>query len=100
MVRVSVNGKMDAVTAPDFESAFTDIVAQGDLKFLVDLSSLEYISSAGLRAILVVAKRLKERDGEMLFVGLQGNVRDVFKISGFYSLFRIFGTEDEITKQN
>lgn len=99
MVKVSVNGKMDAVTAPDFEIALSGMIAQGDLKFLVDLSGLEYISSAGLRAILVVAKALREREGEMLFVGLQDHVHDVFRISGFYSIFRIFRTEDEILKQ-
>lgn len=99
MVKVSVNGKMDAVTAPDFENALSCIIAQGDLKFLVDLSGLEYISSAGLRAILVVAKELRKREGEMLFVGLQNHVQDVFKISGFYSIFRILRTEDEVPKQ-
>lgn len=99
VVKVSISGKMDAVTAPDFESALTSMIAQGEVKFLVDLSGLEYISSAGLRAILVVAKELKERKGELLFVGLCDHVRDVFKISGFYSIFRIFLTEDEIPKQ-
>jgi anti-sigma B factor antagonist len=63
------------------------------------LSGLEYISSAGLKAILVVAKALREREDDMLFVGLQDHVQDVFRISGFYSIFRIFGTEDEILKQ-
>jgi len=99
MVKVSISGKMDAVTAPDFESALSGIIAQGELKLLIDLSGLEYISSAGLRAILVVAKELRGKEGEMLFVGLQDRVQDVFRISGFYSIFRIFLTEDEILKQ-
>ncbi len=98
-MKVFVSGKMDAVTAPDFESALSGMIAQGDLKFLVDLSGLEYISSAGLRAILVVAKKLKEEDGEMIFAGLREHVQDAFKISGFYPIFKIFRTEDDIPKQ-
>lgn len=90
---------MDAVTAPDFESSLSKMIAQGEVKFLVDLSGLEYISSAGLRAILSVAKELKEKEGELIFVGLHDHVQEVFKISGFYSIFRIFRTEDEIPKQ-
>ncbi len=99
MTKVSITGEMDAVTAPDFESTLSKMIAQGEMKFLVDLSGLEYISSAGLRSILAVAKGLKERGGELLFVGLHDHVRDVFELSGFYSIFRIFRTEDEIPKQ-
>ncbi len=98
-VKVSISGKMDAVTAPDFENALSGMIAQGEVKFLVDLSGLDYISSAGLRAILVVAKELKGREGELLFVGLRDHVQDIFKISGFYSIFRIFRTEDEFLNQ-
>ena len=98
-VKVFISGKMDAVTAPDFESSLSGMIAEGDLRFLVDFSGLEYISSAGLRAILVVAKELREKEGEMIFVGLQSHVQEVFKISGFDEIFRIFRTEDEVPKQ-
>jgi anti-anti-sigma factor len=87
---VVVKGRMDAVTAPTFEETLQDLIATGENGFLIDLSELQYISSAGLRSFLVLAKKLKLQGGELLFAGLQGPVDEVFKISGFYSIFKIF----------
>jgi anti-anti-sigma factor len=79
---VSVKGKIDAVTAPEFEKALSNLIAQGENIFLLNFSGLEYISCAGLRSILATAKQLKPKDGNILFSGLKGPVKDVFKISG------------------
>jgi len=95
---VSVKGKIDAVTSPDFEKGLADLLEKGETILLVDFSSLEYISSAGLRSILAIAKTLKAKDGKMLFAGLRGPVKEVFKISGFESLFKIFETSEEALK--
>ena len=89
---VAVKGRMDAITAPDFEKHLGDLIAAGERKFIVDLSELEYISSAGLRSILVIAKRLKADHGDIRFAGMRGAVEEVFKISGFHSIFKIFPT--------
>jgi anti-anti-sigma factor len=87
---VTVKGRMDAVTAPAFEKTLQDLIVTGENGFLIDLSELQYVSSAGLRSFLVLAKKLKLQEGELLFAGLQGPVDEVFKISGFYSIFKIF----------
>ncbi|MDD4004428.1 MAG: STAS domain-containing protein [Elusimicrobiaceae bacterium] len=92
---VTVTGRMDAVTAPDFESKMTESIIGGDRKLVIILTGLEYISSAGLRAILAIAKRMRENQGQLVFAGLQGHVLEVFKISGFRSIFKIFDTEQE-----
>lgn len=92
---VSVSGRMDAVTAPDFESKITEAIIGGERKLVITLTGLEYISSAGLRAILAIAKRMRENQGQVVFAGLQGHVLEVFKISGFRSIFKIFDTEQE-----
>jgi anti-anti-sigma factor len=94
-VILSVKGRMDAVTSPQFDKAFLDLVAQGNRSFLLNMDSLEYISSAGLRSILAAAKQLKEKQGTILFAGLHGPVEEVFKISGFYSIFQVFGSEED-----
>jgi anti-sigma B factor antagonist len=94
-VIISVQGRMDAVTSPQFDKAFSDLVAKDSRTFLLDMGGLEYISSAGLRSILSAAKQLKEKQGKLLFVGLHGPVEEVFKISGFYSIFQIFNSEDD-----
>jgi anti-anti-sigma factor len=97
-VVVSVKGKIDAVTAPEFEKALSTLIAQGENIFLFNFSGLEYISSAGLRSILATAKQLKPKGGNILFSGLKGPVKDVFKISGFGTIFKIFETREDALK--
>jgi len=87
---VSVKGRLDALTAPELEKDLLETIAGRENRFLMDLSGLQYISSAGLRSLLVLAKKLKSEQGEIFFTGLQGPVDEVFKISGFYSIFKIF----------
>ena len=96
---VSVTGRMDAVTAPEFEKNLSELMSKGEKKFLVNLAGLEYISSAGLRSILVIAKRSKAGQDEVIFSGLRGPVEEVFKISGFHSIFKIFDSEEAALNQ-
>lgn len=98
-VVVSVKGRIDAVTAPEFEKGLLALMAGGDSTLILNFSGLEYISSAGLRSILATAKQLKAKEGKMLFASLQGPVKDVFKISGFGSIFKIYDTEEEALRQ-
>ncbi|MBG0777978.1 MAG: STAS domain-containing protein [Desulfovibrionaceae bacterium] len=90
-----VKGRMDAVTAPEFEEYVNSCTAKGATAFVVDLGGLEYISSAGLRSILASAKKLKALNGKILFCGLQGMVKEVFDISGFASMFSVFPTAQD-----
>jgi anti-anti-sigma factor len=96
---VSVKGRIDAITAGEFEKGLSALMAGGGYLLVLNFSDLEYISSAGLRSILSTAKQLKAKEGQMLFVGLQGTVKDVFKISGFGSIFKIYDTEGEALRQ-
>ena len=97
-VVISVKGRIDAATAPDFEKAIANLIAQGENTFLLELSGLEYISSAGLRSILATAKQLKPKGGNIFFSGLRGPVKDVFNISGFGTIFKIFETQEDALK--
>ena len=94
-VILSVKGRMDAVTSPQFDKAFSEQIAKGNRSFLLSMDNLDYISSAGLRSILAAAKQLKEKQGVILFAGLHGAVEEVFKISGFYSIFQVFVSEED-----
>lgn len=96
---VSVKGRIDAVTAPDFEKSLSERISSGESNMVVNLSELEYISSAGLRSILAIAKVLKAKGGKMVFACLKGTVKDVFKISGFGSIFQIYDSEEEALAQ-
>lgn len=92
---VTVSGRIDAITAPDFENHLDGLIGQGNKLLLINLSGLGYISSAGLRSILSSAKKLKTLAGELVFAGLQGPVEEVFQISGFQSIFKIFPSEGD-----
>jgi stage II sporulation protein AA (anti-sigma F factor antagonist) len=95
---VAVSGKMDAVTAPEYEQRLRELMAAGGKRFVNDFSELVYISSAGLRSILATAKALKAQDGVLSFCGIRGPVKDVFEISGFGSLFQLHDSLDSALK--
>ncbi|THB66329.1 MAG: anti-sigma factor antagonist [Desulfovibrio sp.] len=92
---IKVTGRMDAVTAPEFEEKSGEIMEAGNTDFIVDFGSLEYISSAGLRSVLSVAKKLKAKQGGIRFCNLDGMVQEVFSVSGFSSMFPIFDTLED-----
>ena len=86
---VSVKGRMDAVTSPVFEKSLESLMGDGESVFVIDLANLDYISSAGLRSILALAKKLKTAGGSLHLVALQDAVKEVFDISGFSSIIPI-----------
>jgi len=90
---VSLKGKLDAVTAPEFDKKLEGLLSEGENNLIINLGELEYISSAGLRSILAFAKQLKANGGRMVLAELRGPVKEVFEISGFYSIFQILESE-------
>ncbi len=92
---LEVSGRMDALTAPQFEAACDEWLKASEKRMVVDMTALEYISSAGLRAILAVAKKLKAQGGELSFCALRGIVAEVFSVSGFAKLLPVFTTREE-----
>ncbi|HEU18748.1 MAG TPA: anti-sigma factor antagonist [Deltaproteobacteria bacterium] len=96
---VSVTGRMGEVTAPAFEEKMRKYIADEKIKFIVDFKELEYISSAGLRSILAIAKMLKDKNGTMVLSSLTGAVKEVFEITQFVSIFTIYdNTEDALSE--
>ncbi|SMH40913.1 STAS domain-containing protein [Mesorhizobium australicum] len=89
----SLQGRLDSSNSSTVE---TELFNQlGDGGFVLDVSKLDYISSAGLRVVLVVAKRLKQSGSAFLLAGMQPHIRDVFEISGFLSLLAVAENRDE-----
>lgn len=75
--------RIDSSNAQAFEARCTTLIADGPKKVVIDFSKVDYISSAGLRVILVAAKMVKSQGGALTLCGLRGNVREVMEISGF-----------------
>jgi len=91
-VVVRLAGKLDAATAPLLERECETWAGQGPRRLVLDLGGLDYISSAGLRAVLVSAKKLKAQGGALSLCALSEPVREVFDISGFAAVFPLFDT--------
>jgi anti-anti-sigma factor len=89
-VFIEAEGRMDAASAPNFENQCQKWIDKGIKTIVVDLSKLEYLSSAGLRSILVVTKKLKADNGKLMFCGISGTVKEIFDISGFSSMFDFY----------
>lgn len=92
---VKVDGRIDAVSAPEFEKSCLEWVEQGESVLIMDMEKLEYMSSAGLRSILVVGKKLKAAGGSIAFSSLKPHVAHVFSISGFGSMFPVHESLDK-----
>jgi anti-anti-sigma factor len=86
---VRLIGRLDTETSADFELAAYDAHQAGARQFVVDLSEISYVSSAGLRVLLALGKKL-EGNGELKLCGIKGVVKEVFEKSGFARLFTIF----------
>ncbi len=68
----------------------------GGYQIVLDLSRLDYISSAGLRVLMITAKQVKSQEGEIVVAGMQPVVREIFDISKFTFVFKCFGSVSEI----
>lgn len=91
---IAVSGRLDNVTSATLAEHLSSTLGT-QRRLLLELSQLEYISSAGFRVLLVAAKRAKETDAQIVLAGLAGQVRQLFEVGGFLKLFRIYGTRDE-----
>lgn len=95
IVTLNITGRLDAMTAVDAEKEFDEVLQQESDQLLVNLAGLDYISSAGLRVLLVVAKKVQQRGGKVVLAELTPGVKEVFEISGFSSIFKIFDSSEE-----
>ena len=91
---VKLAGRLDSSTAQPAEENFAQMLGSGAPRLAIDMSRLEYISSAGLRVLLVVAKKVQQAKGKMVLFGLVPNVREVFAVSGFDKIFAIQADAD------
>ena len=92
---LAFEGRLDTGTSPDAQQRLTRLIEEGQNRLLVNFEKLDYISSAGLRVLLATAKQLKGIDGELRICSLNEVVMEVFDISGFTTIFKVFGDEAE-----
>ncbi|MEO5335748.1 MAG: STAS domain-containing protein [Magnetospirillum sp. WYHS-4] len=94
-VVVELNGRLDSNTCKPVEDRLVALLDGGTQALVLDFTGLEYISSAGLRVLLVTAKRMKAAQGRLSICAIRPEVREVFEISGFSKIFSIFPSRVE-----
>lgn len=85
-------GRIDTTTSPVVEAKFRKAIDAGVRSLVVDFEGVDYISSAGLRVFLVLAKRLRDLRGRLVLCGMPEPVRQVFHLAGFMQLFEVEAT--------
>lgn len=84
---VALEGRLDTMTAPELEKAMEKIPYEV-LTLVLDMTQLEYVSSAGLRVLLKMQKIMSRR-GKMVLVGVNESIMEVFEITGFSDVLTI-----------
>lgn len=82
-------GQINSANAAAFESDLMAQVDKGEHRVVLDLARLDYVSSAGLRVVLLLAKKLKQAGGALVLCDLQPSVREVLEISGFLAILTV-----------
>lgn len=94
-------GRLDSGTAPLLDRHLSAVIQRGDTRLVLDLTSVDYISSTGLSVFLSAAKKIKPvPGGSLALAGLNSRIRLVFEMSGFLRLFPVFATVDEAVAQS
>lgn len=91
---LSLNGSIDAITAPEITEFIQAQIAKGNTKLVADLSGVDYTSSAGLRVLLGAIKDTRAKSGDLRLAGIQPDVQKVLNLSGFTNILKIFDDTD------
>jgi len=89
------NGRLDAISSPTAESKVFDYVNNGQYKLLFDVREMDYLSSAGMRMLLSVTKKLRSLSGKLVLFAVTSSVMDILKMSGFDHVLEIVQTEED-----
>jgi len=92
---VEVEGPLNSETSPDFDDYIKKIIENGFSFILLDLYKLNFISSEGIGATLLLHRRVNEKNGAVIFFNLNGEVSGLFDILGFSRIFNIADQESD-----
>ena len=88
---VVVKGRIDSSTAPQLTEALEGVTGSGRYKIVLDMSDLEYMSSAGFRALLSSQRVCKRYNrGEIVLANVPERVKEALELAGFTELFKTF----------
>jgi anti-anti-sigma factor len=92
---IRISGSIDALTSDEAQTFFDKQINNTQTCLVIDLSQVDYLSSAGMRVLISAMKNARLRGGNLYLAGLRDNVHQVLNLAGFTSIFKIFPTVDE-----
>jgi len=95
VVVVRMEGRLDAASSPQLEKQIHSIIDTGHFKMVLNFAGVDYLSSAGMRLMLAVSKKLKSLEGKVVACNLNPEVMEVIKMAGFDQVIEIYGSEEE-----
>jgi len=94
---VTVSGRLDASTTPVVEKKLEGLLAASN-RIAIDCSEIDYLSSAGMRLLLSMTKKLHAKKGALAFFGMTDDVMEIIRMAGFERILNIFSTKKEALK--
>jgi len=91
---ISLSGRLDSYSANEVEKKLDSLIDAAQVRLVISLEKLEYISSSGLRVFLAALKKVKKQQGDIKLACLKPHIKEVFDIAGFTQLFNMFDTEE------
>lgn len=95
---IGITGRLDTTNYSILENKLMDMIANQQDRILVECSKMDYVSSSGLRILLMALKKITQSKGKFVLCGLQDNIREIFEISGFTNIFEIHPGQEEALK--
>lgn len=90
-----LDGRLDAVTSPILERKINSLIEEKHYRILLDFLRVDYLSSAGIRLLLSITKKLRAKKGDLALFAVNDEVMEIIKMAGFDKIFLIFSTEQE-----
>lgn len=92
---MKIKGRVDTVHSTVLENEVNQLFDNGEKNLIFNCAGMNYISSSGLRVFLVAQKKAMALKGKLLLCNMQPSIQEIFRISGFSNLFRIFETQEK-----
>ena len=92
---VEVVGRLDSANAPKLQERIAALMDAGNASLVLDLAKVEYISSAGFRSLLLLARQATQTRCRLVLCGLTPKVRRLFDLGGFLDILPIAASREE-----
>lgn len=92
---VKVNGRIDSESAPEFESALIKLINDNRCKIVLNMQGVEFLSSAGLRALVKALKGAQKSGGDVRLVSISDSIKGILLTVGLNQMFKVYSTTDE-----